>query len=373
MNGGIARLAAAAAGGLAAYAALAWATRGGGAGGTGAGGGAGGWGLAGWLIGAQAAGWLALGLAWRVRNEDLDTRAAGWIVVAGAVLFRLCGLGTAPGWEDDYFRHLWDGWVTWRTGSPYGVAPLEWFGAGGLPARMEAVLDGINHPEHATIYGPVAQAWAALAEGLARALGADGGGGGGGGGEGGWGGGGTGGWGVVVFKAGLEAAEEGGLWALARLGGRRALLLAAWCPLAVTEIAFAGHVDALAMAAVAGALLAAARGRPAVACGWVAAACATKAYALVLAPFFLWRGGWRGAAWFAAVAVAAYAPWVAATVAAGRGGAEVLGVGGLGAMAGAFEFNSSGYAVLVWALGEARNRVTTGKARNCKNIYQIIT
>lgn len=301
-----------------AYAALASTTAGGGAG-------------AGWLIGAQAVGWLALAAAWGVRNDFLDTRSGLWIVAAGAVVFRLCGLAATPGWEDDYFRHLWDGWMTWRTGSPYGVAPLEWFGAKGVPARMEVVLDGVNHPEHATIYGPAAQAWAALACGLGAGK-------------------------LWVFKAGLVAAEAGGLWAIWRLGGGRALLFAAWCPLAVTEIAFAGHVDALAVAAVAGALLCAGRGRAVAACAWVALACATKAYVVLLAPFFLWRGGWRGVAVFVGVLAVGYAPWVAATVSAGRGVVTVLGGGGVGAMAGSFEFNSTGYAVFAWALGDGAAR-----------------
>lgn len=320
--GANARLAATGAAGLTAYAALAWATRGGGA-------------ALGWLLAAQAAGWLALAAAWRVSNEDLDTRGATARIVAGALLFRLCGLATAPGWEDDYFRHLWDGWMTLRTGSPYGVAPLEWFGGAGLPAAVEAVLDGVNNPERATIYGPVAQVWGAAAA---------------------WQGAGE----LWIFKTGLVVAEGVGLWALWRAGGTRALLFAGWCPLAVTEVAFAGHVDALVFAAVAAALLAAKRNRATAACGWLAAAVATKAYALLFAPFFLWRAGWRGAVVLVAVLGGLYAPWVLATVSAGRAAGAVLGLDGVGTMAGCFEFNSTGYAVLAWALGDEAGRWVAG-------------
>lgn len=291
-----------------------------------------------WLLAAQAAGWGALALAWRaigMVDTDAAAKARTRLVLAAALAFRLCGLGVAPGWEDDYLRHLWDGWLTWRTGSPYGVAPLDWFADDAVPARMQAVLDGINHPERATIYGPVAQAWGATAAALDAGK-------------------------LWVFKAGLVAAEAAAWRAAWRLGGVRAFLLLAWCPLAVTEIAFAGHVDALALAAVMVALGCGARGRWAAACGWAAAAVATKGYALMLAPFFVWRGGWRGAAVFAATLGLVYAPWMAATVAAGRPAMAVFGGDGVGAMAGTFEFNSTGYAALAWALGDGVARVAAG-------------
>jgi hypothetical protein len=189
----------------------------------------------------------------------------------------------------------------------------------------------VNHPEHATLYGPVAQAWFAVAAWMSP-------------GE------------AWVLKAGLVAVE-GAVWvALWRVGGAQALLFAAWCPVAVTEIAFAGHVDALALAGVALAVGAAARGRGVWACGWMALAVATKAYGLLLAPFFLWRAGWRGAAVFVAVLLAAYVPWAVATAAAGRDWLTVTGWASASAMAGGFEFNSTGYAVLAWAFGDEAGR-----------------
>ena len=317
--------------GLAAYAALAWSTREEGV-------------KVGWLLAAQAAGWVALGWAWRgCKGVELDGSAKAWIV-AGVVGFRLCGVGTTPAWEDDYFRYLWDGWMTWHTGSPYGTPPLDWFVTTTVPEGMQAALDGVNNPERPTIYGPLAQTWFAAAA-LAGA------------GK------------LWVLKAGLLIAEGAGLWALTRWAGWRALLIAGWCPLAVTEIAFAGHVDALCLAAVSGALLARERGRGGWAAVLLAAACATKAYAVLLAPFFLWRGGWResvraGAVWLGAL-VLMYAPWIWAThVAGGRGSAwtAVLGLDSTGAMAGAFEFNSTGFALLARGLGDEAGRLVAAAA-----------
>lgn len=311
--------------GFVAYGALAWSTRGSGV-------------SVAWLLGAQAAAWASLWLALRSLDDArIDARAALWIV-AGAAGFRLCGLWTAPAWEDDYFRYLWDGWMTWHAGSPYGTPPLDWFAQAAVPDAMQAVLDGVNNPERATIYGPVAQAWFAAAA-LAGA------------GK------------LWILKAALLAAEAAGLWALKRWAGWRAFLIAAWCPLAVTETAFAGHVDALCAAGLAGALLARSRGRAGWAAALLAAACATKAYALLLAPFFLWRGNWRdsvraAAVWLGALA-AMYAPWLWATDASGgRGGAvaAVLGLDAAGAMAGGFEFNSTGFALLGGWLGDEAGR-----------------
>jgi hypothetical protein len=317
--------------GLVAYAALAWSMPGDGV-------------RVEWLLGAQAAGWAALWWAWRaLGSEGVGAGAKVWIVV-GLVGYRLCGLWTTPAWEDDYFRYLWDGWMTWHRGSPYGTPPLDWFASAAVPEAMQAVLDGVNNPERPTIYGPVAQAWFAAAAALGAGK-------------------------LWVLKAGLLVAEGAGLWALTRWAGWRALLIAGWCPLAVTEIAFAGHADALCVAAVAGALLAQARGRGGWAAVLLAAGCATKAYAMLLAPFFLWRGSWResvraGAVWLAAM-VLLYAPWIWMTHAADeRSGAvaAVLGLDSAGAMAGGFEFNSTGFALLAWWLGDEAGRLAAAAA-----------
>jgi hypothetical protein len=62
-----------------------------------------------------------------------------------------------PAFEDDYFRFIWDGWRTLQVGTPYGVAPEIYFGDGSVPSALRAVLDGVNYPEHPTIYGPFLQ------------------------------------------------------------------------------------------------------------------------------------------------------------------------------------------------------------------------
>jgi len=76
-----------------------------------------------------------------------------------AICALLCSLAmlASPFAEDDHFRYLWDGYLAATTGSPYGVAPAAYFGDGSLPAEMQSVLDAVNHPQVATIYGPSLQ------------------------------------------------------------------------------------------------------------------------------------------------------------------------------------------------------------------------
>ena len=73
------------------------------------------------------------------------------------VLFRLLGVASFPVLEDDFYRYLWDGRLFVETGQPYGVAPSDYFGSDELSERFETILDGINYPGVATVYGPTLQ------------------------------------------------------------------------------------------------------------------------------------------------------------------------------------------------------------------------
>jgi Glycosyl transferase family 2 len=75
-------------------------------------------------------------------------------VTIGVQLVGLCGYSA---FEDDWFRFVWDGWQTLQTGTPYGKPPSDWFGRDGLSPSLSSVLDGVNHPDVPTIYGPVLQ------------------------------------------------------------------------------------------------------------------------------------------------------------------------------------------------------------------------
>jgi hypothetical protein len=280
------------------------------------------------LLGGLAAGWLALGWAWRTVRAGGGVLPVG-VVLGWAVVARGIGLGAVPTWEDDYFRYLWDGWRTLTAGTPYGAAPADFFGDATVPAEWQRVLDGINHPELATIYGPPVQAVLALAAWIAPTN-------------------------LAALKALLVACELGALavvWRLLPAGGA---LLWAWGPPVILEIAVNGHSEAVALLALAVTVRCAAGNAPVAAVAALAVAGGAKSFLWVLAPFFLVRAGWRGVAAAAGVVAAMYGPFW------GRGGAtEWATVRGMAAL---FEFNSTGYAVLAWALGAEAGRAVSGAA-----------
>ncbi|MGQ0800164.1 MAG: glycosyltransferase 87 family protein [Pseudomarimonas sp.] len=98
------------------------------------------------LLLSHVAWWRATQVRWRPR--------AVFVVCA---LLCACAMLALPFAEDDHHRYLWDGYITATTGSPYGIPPAAYFGDETLPAEMHAVLDAVNHPQVATIYGPLLQ------------------------------------------------------------------------------------------------------------------------------------------------------------------------------------------------------------------------
>ena len=63
-------------------------------------------------------------------------------------------LAGEPSADDDVYRYLWDGARLWSHGDPYAGAPLAYFSQP-LPDDVSWLADRVNHPELATVYGPV--------------------------------------------------------------------------------------------------------------------------------------------------------------------------------------------------------------------------
>ncbi len=149
-------------------------------------------------------------------------------------------------YDQDVWRYLWDGHLVARGIDPYGRTPEEWerLTEAGDP-RAEAILeeppwldafDMIAFRGHRSVYPPLAQAAFGLSALVAPGS-------------------------VLVWKLLLLVVDLGtcGLLAalLARLGrGRWEVILYAWNPLVLKEVAGSGHVDALAALGLAGAALA---------------------------------------------------------------------------------------------------------------------
>jgi hypothetical protein len=117
---------------------------------------------------------------------------------------------------------------------------------------------------------------------------------------------------VTFMKAAMVMFEGITLVALVALlrqfGIRREqVLLYAWCPLLVWEIGSSGHLDSVAMALIALALLARTRKQSVLTGLFLGLAVITKMYPLVLLPALFRRGEWKMPATVAAVVAFGYA------------------------------------------------------------------
>ncbi|HEV8335795.1 MAG TPA: glycosyltransferase 87 family protein [Candidatus Polarisedimenticolia bacterium] len=158
------------------------------------------------------------GIAW----QSMD--AAQWrAALALAGLFRLTLVVAAPFYSDDLYRYLWDGrvQVTGRL-NPYRYAPGD---PAVAPLRNE-ISSRVNHPEIPTIYPPVAQFLFALVAAVRQS--------------------------AVAIKSALALCDLALLAVLLKLLARtriprEQLLIYAWNPLVIAEVAGNGHVDVLAV------------------------------------------------------------------------------------------------------------------------------
>lgn len=274
-----------------------------------------------WLWLAHGLGWLAVGGAvWAGQTSP----RAGWILVGWAVVFRLAGLAVAPAWEDDYNRYLLDGYSTTVAGSPYGQAPVDFFAREEeAPDAVMDALDQINHPDLPTVYGPAPQLvfWLAARQAAGEL------------------------WVLKLGWLGLEGLAWWLLWSRLRWVGAVGLL---WCPLAVTEIGFAAHPEAWVILAVAIFVRGWESGKVGWMIGGAVVAISTKIVGLALVPFLGGRRGWGWAVLAVGLGGLSYLPFgVSGLVALGRS---------LGEMGSAFEYNSTGYALLQLGLGPVAGR-----------------
>jgi alpha-1,6-mannosyltransferase len=208
-------------------------------------------------------------------------------VLVVAALLRAGPLCAPVALSTDIYRYVWDGRV-----AAAGINPYRWIPTDPhlLPLQDPVVFPRINRNNYApTIYPPVAQMLFLSANRLGGGV-----------------------FSVKLLFVGLEAAGIAALVGLLRRTGkpRDAVLLYAWHPLPIWEIAGSGHVDAAVVLFVALALAAALAGRRAAAGAALAAAVLVKFLPAVIAPA-LWRWrDWRLPAAFAAIAAAAYLPYI---------------------------------------------------------------
>lgn len=239
-------------------------------------------------------------------------------IVFWALCFRAIGFLGDPLWEDDFFRYLWDGYRFYEIGSPYGIAPSEFFSDGTIPEQFRHLLARINYPDVPTIYGPTAQYSFLLGHVLAPAKV----------------------WPLQLFYIAVDLALIMILlrFASGGIAGNRWVLLYAWSPLVVKELAFTAHPDGLGAMLLMVALYCRYQQQFSMAVVALALSVGAKVFALLLVPFLLWRMPFRYWLLFIFVVLILYGPFIF------RGSSDLAG---LLVFAKEWQFNSSVYGVML--------------------------
>ena len=155
------------------------------------------------------------------------------------LLWRVVLVAAPPLLSDDVNRYVWEGRIQLHGGNPY--AWLDRPDAERWISLRDGIWQGINHKNYTAVYPPFWQMTAAAVVFLRDS--------------------------IAAMKAFLVACEIAAGFVLARLlarGGlpRERLLILAWSPLALVEIAGSGHNEPFGMLLMALALLALEAGRP---------------------------------------------------------------------------------------------------------------
>ncbi len=189
-------------------------------------------------------------------------------------------------WDNDVWRYLWDGHVM-----AAGISPYVWSPSALVRAADEGelwaeelvdsgpwwdVLDRMSYGEYQSIYPPLALAAYALSHQLVPGS-------------------------VLVWKTLLASLEFLGCWVFALLLARtgrspQLVLLLAWNPLLIKEVAGSGHVDGLLVPTLCVALFAVSSKRGTLAISALTAAVLIKLWPILFTPALLLRTRWQ--AWW---------------------------------------------------------------------------
>ncbi len=186
-----------------------------------------------------------------------------------ALCFRLIGITAFPILEDDFYRYLWDGRMMVESSSPYNHPPADFFADDNIDESFENILDRINYPDIATVYGPVCQWIFALAYMLAPGQ------------E----------WPLQLIFGMLDFLL---VLLLSRLAPAKWVLLYAWSPLVIKEFAFTAHTDILGIFFVFVAIMARQRFFLNLSAILLSLAVGSKIFAIILVPLLL---GFNFRAW----------------------------------------------------------------------------
>lgn len=238
---------------------------------------------------------VAFGVVFHSRAGNEQHPQSLVVVLFFAVLYRALLVPTAPVLSTDLYRYLWDGRVQAHGINPYRYAPDD---AALTALRDQAVYPLINRPGSPTIYPAGAQIlFRALHETGIRS--------------------------PSALKAVVALFDMGSICVLIlilmhfRLPADRVLVYA-WHPLVLYELAGNGHLDGVMLFFVLVALLLFLKGRPVMSVAGLALATALKLYPMLLLPALVTGKKLRLCLVFGIVLLALYLPYRSA-------GGKILG------------------------------------------------
>ena len=235
---------------------------------------------------ALVQGAIYLAAAWCVTRGAWQARLVPFILLV-ALLLRIGPLLQPPTLSTDIYRYVWDGRVQGAGINPYRYVPAD-------PAlaalRDEAIYPNINRAGYArTIYPPAAQLIFFLVTRISER--------------------------VTAMKLTMLAFDAGTIFLILLLLHRghappERVLIYAWHPLTIWEIAGNGHVDAALCFLLALALLCRRRGMPFATGIVLAFGTLIKFVPVLLIPALYRRWDWRMPAGFAATIALLYLPFL---------------------------------------------------------------
>src|SRR6266404_5830648 len=226
---------------------------------------------------------IAAWLIFRARNA----RSTLIIVLVLAGIFRLGIVFAPPYLSDDIYRYVWDGRVQATGINPYRYIPAD---EHLQSLRDEEIYPKINRRDYAhTMYPPAAEVTYFLTTRISES--------------------------VTWMKLTIVGFELTTVWLLMVLLAsfgmpRQRILIYAWHPLAVWEFAGSGHIDPLAFAFIALALLARKRNWETATGISLGLATLAKLFPIVLFPALYKRWGWKMPIALVATIVAGYLPYL---------------------------------------------------------------
>ena len=232
------------------------------------------------MVAAAFAGMGIVGVIWKYVPVSTGQ------VLLFALLFRLFLFLLPPGLSDDAYRYIWDGHLQVEGINPYTYRPEDPQLA---EYQDEPIYAKLNSAEFYSVYPPASQLVFRMGGYFYEY-----------------------GWmtSYYVIKGVFLLLEVAGIFILARMVPSRSLLLYAWQPLVLLEVAGQGHTEAAMVFFLIATVWGVQEQRPTWAAAALAGAGWVKLYPFVFFPFLWRRFGWR-AVWPAGLAAAAFAaPYV---------------------------------------------------------------